>query len=194
MPNSLMKVMPEVAKARNVTARSSGGRGHDPAGALEADGDRGLVVAGAVVLLLDAGEQEDLVVHRQPEGDAEHQDRRGRCRVRPVGVKSRDPRAVAVLEDPDHRPERRGEAEEVQHDRLERHQHAAEHQEQQHEGGHGDDRRGASGSRPKMRVLGVDQLRRSARRPARRTGRRASRTSSTSRSPSAEIGSTSGPR
>ena len=52
------------------------GGGDDAAGALEADGHRQLVVAGAVVLLLDAGEQEHLVVHRQAEGDAEHQDRR----------------------------------------------------------------------------------------------------------------------
>ena len=37
-----------------------------------------LVSAPSVVLLLDAGEEEDLVVHRQAEGDAEHQDRRRR--------------------------------------------------------------------------------------------------------------------
>ena len=38
-----------------------------PAGALQPGGDRGGVVAGAVVLLPDPGEQEHLVVHRQPE-------------------------------------------------------------------------------------------------------------------------------
>ena len=86
-----------------------GGRGDDAAGALEPDGDRLVVVAGAVVLLLDAGQQEHLVVHRQAEGDAEHQDRRGR--VEGAGRREvEEPGEVALLEDPHHRPEGRGEA------------------------------------------------------------------------------------
>ena len=45
MPNSLMKLTSLVAKARNTTEIRSGGRGDDAAGALEADGDGGDVVA-----------------------------------------------------------------------------------------------------------------------------------------------------
>ena len=52
----------------------------------------------------------------------------------PVGVKCEQSGEVALLEDPDHRAERRGEAEHVEHERLERHEQAAGHQEQQHEG------------------------------------------------------------
>ena len=44
-PNSLMNVIRDVANARNTTASSSGRRRDDPAGALEADGHRGVVVA-----------------------------------------------------------------------------------------------------------------------------------------------------
>ena len=45
---------------------------------------------------------------------------------------------MAVLEDPDHRAERRGEAQDVEHERLDRHDDAAEHEEQQHERRHRD--------------------------------------------------------
>ena len=51
----------------------------------------------------------------------------------PVGVKPSRSGEVALLEDPDHRAERRGEAEHVQQQRLHRHEQAAGHQEQQHE-------------------------------------------------------------
>ena len=76
-PNSLMKVTWLVAKDDEHHGDEQRRGGDDPAGALEADGHRQLVVAGAVVLLLDAGQEEHLVVHRQPEGDAEHEDRGG---------------------------------------------------------------------------------------------------------------------
>ena len=72
-----MNVMLDVAKARNVTASNA-------AAAVTMRPVRSRPIAtdavlspGPVVLLLDAREQEDLVVHRQPERDAEHQDRRG---------------------------------------------------------------------------------------------------------------------
>ena len=109
-----------------------------------------LVVAAAVVLLLDPGEEEHLVVHRQAEGDAEHEDRRGGV-DRAGGREVEHARQVAVLEDPHHRPEGGGQAEQVEHQRLERHEHAAEHQEQQHEGDDGDDRRAASGQPAEQR-------------------------------------------
>jgi len=110
------------------------------------------------VLLLDPGQQEHLVVHRQPERDAEHQDRdrrvegSGRGEVEKIG-------AVAVLEDPHHGAEGGAEAEHVEDDRLDRDEDAAGHQEEQHEGRHGDD---AERQRDKSedRSLGVDELRR----------------------------------
>ena len=77
-------------------------------------------------------EQEDLVVHREPERDAEHEDRREDV----DGARRREAEQVgevALLEDPDHRAERRGEAEHVEQQRLDRHEQAAGHQEQQHE-------------------------------------------------------------
>ena len=102
-PNSWMKLIFEAAKAMNTTASVAGRRGDDAAGALEADGHRVLVVAGEVVLLLDAREQEDLVVHRQAEGDAEHQDRTGEHELAGRG-EVEQARQMALLEDPHHRP------------------------------------------------------------------------------------------
>ncbi len=67
----------------------------------------GVVVAG-VVQFLDAGEDEDLVVHRQPEGDDEQQHGHG-DRQR-AGVEAEQAGQVAVLEDPDGDAEHRGEA------------------------------------------------------------------------------------
>ena len=77
-------------------------------------------------------QEEDLVVHREPERDAEHQDRREHV----DGARRREAeqvREVALLEDPHHRAERRGQRQHVQQQRLERHEEAAGHQEQQHE-------------------------------------------------------------
>src|SRR5680860_366717 len=53
------------------------GAGDDPTGLLYPGRHGERVVAGAVPLLADPGEQEHLVVHRQPEQDREHQDRLG---------------------------------------------------------------------------------------------------------------------
>jgi hypothetical protein len=90
------------------------------------------------VLLLDAGEQEHLVVHRQPEGDTEHEHRHG-CGQPARGGEVEQARQVALLEDPHHRPEGRRQAQQVEDQRFHRDQHAAEHQEQQHERDQGDD-------------------------------------------------------
>ena len=46
---------------------------------------------------------------------------------------------MTVLEDPDHRPEHRGEAERVEHHRLDRYQHTAGEQEDQQQGDQGDE-------------------------------------------------------
>ncbi len=146
-----MKVMPEVAKARKVTESSSGGGGDDAAGALEPDGHRRRVVAAAVVLLLDAGEQEHLVVHRQPEGDAEHQDRRGDVESGRWAVKSSSPAPLPSWKIHTMAPKVAVRRQEVEHDGLEGHHHAAEHQEQQHEGGQGDERGGPRHQRRRWR-------------------------------------------
>ena len=100
--------------------------------------DRLVVGQPAVVQLLDPGQQEDLVVHRQPEAERQQQS---------TGMRGLDPAdrgeaeqaaQVAVLEDPDHHAERRPERGHVHQQRLQRHQHRAGHQEQQHERGQHD--------------------------------------------------------
>ena len=55
--------------------------------------------------LLDAGEQEHLVVHRQPEGEQEHDERHGGVE-RADGVEAEQARQVAVLEHPHEHAER----------------------------------------------------------------------------------------
>ena len=77
--------------------------------------------------------------------------------IGPVAVKPKHVGEVAVLEDPHHRPERRRQAEHVEHERLDRHEHAAGQQEQQDERGHHDqperERQPCADRR-----LGVDEL------------------------------------
>ena len=114
-----------------------GGRGDDPPGALEADGDGEVVVAGLVVHLLDAGEQEHLVVHRQPEGEDQDQHRHPQVE-RADGVEAEQTGEVAFLEDPDHGAEAGAEAEDVHEHGLDRHDDRAGHQEQQDQGGQHD--------------------------------------------------------
>jgi hypothetical protein len=144
------------AERQECDGQQGGGGAHDPPGPLEPERHGCCVPAGAVVLLLDAGQEEHLVVHRQAEGDAEHEDRHRRVDAA-GGREVEQAGEVAVLEDPDHRAERGGQAEQVEDQRLDRDQHASGHQEQQHQGGHGDD-----GQRPRQAgqegVLGVDQL------------------------------------
>ena len=109
MPNSLMKLTPDVAKAMNTTDKQGGRRRDDAAGALEADRDRACVLSPVrSCSSLMREQQEHLVVHRQAEGDAEHQDRRRRVE-RAGGREAEEAGEVAVLEDPHHRAERGGE-------------------------------------------------------------------------------------
>ena len=98
----------------------------------EAVGDRGGVVAGAVVLLLDAAEEEHLVVHRQAEHDGEHHQRRPRL-DRSLLPDAEQARAPAPLEHRDHQAVRDADGEQVHHHRLQRHQDRAEHHHQQQE-------------------------------------------------------------
>jgi hypothetical protein len=76
-------------------------------------------VSPSCVGLLDARQEQDLVVHRQAEDDAEHQDRDdgdGEARRR----EAQHAREVAVLEDPDERTEAGGQRQQRHHDRLDR--------------------------------------------------------------------------
>ncbi len=100
------------------------------------------VIPGAAPFLLDAGEQEDLVVHGQPEGDGEHHQRDPRV-DRPGPADREDRREPAPLVDGDDGPvsgpdrqqvhgrglERDGDRAEHGHEQEERHQdHQADHQ------------------------------------------------------------------
>ena len=109
------------------------GRRDDPARSLEAEAHGQAVVAGLHPGLPDAGEQEDLVVHRQAEGEDEDDERDGGIE-RADAVEAEQARQVAVLEHPDQGPEGGTEREHVHHHRLDGHHDRAGHEEQQHEG------------------------------------------------------------
>ena len=84
----------------NTTTMISRGRRDHPGGAADPERDAAVRVAGRDPGLVHPGEQEDLVVHRQPEHDGEHQHRHER-RDRQVLVDADQPRAPAQLEDRD---------------------------------------------------------------------------------------------
>ena len=159
-----------------------GSRGHDPTGALQSDRDRLSVVAGAVVLLLDPRQQEHLVIHGEPEGDAEHEDRCRRVGQTGGGDAERACEVV-LLEDPDHGAERGAQRQHVEHDRLEGDEQRPEHQERQDEGGN-DMIATAQGSRSAM----ARWSRRTRRPTSDEAGAGGAAGCPTSRSPSAEMG------
>ena len=92
------------------------------------------------VLLPDPAEQEDLVVHREPEQDREHQHRRERVDRHRL-VDAEPLRAPAPLEDGHEDAVRRPDADQVQRSGLERHPHRPEHrdEDQQRQQQHGRD-------------------------------------------------------
>jgi len=99
---------------------------------LQSSRDRFFQIPRPVVLLLDPREDEDLVVHRQAVGDAEHENRDARF----DGTGGSEPEQagqVAVLEHPHQRAEHDRQTEHVEHGGLEGDEQAAGHQEQQHE-------------------------------------------------------------
>ena len=95
--------------------------------------DRLVVRRAGVVLLLDPGEQEDLVVHRDAEREREHDHRHPGLDRPGRGEPEQRPSRCPSWNTHDQRPERRRERDRVHHQRLDRHQHRAGHQEQQHE-------------------------------------------------------------
>ena len=115
----------------------SGGRGDDAPRPLQ-PGDDGLVVADAALVQLDdAGQQEHLVVHRQPEPERQHQHRDRRL-DRPDRVEAQQPLEVALLEDPHDDAQAGAERDDVHQQRLDRDDHRPGHEEEQHQGGEGD--------------------------------------------------------
>src|SRR5829696_9050251 len=92
---------------------NNGGRGGNYAGGrYEALGDASGVRFAMLVGLADTREQEDLVIHRDPKDRAEHQDRYRRI-YKTQRREAEETGEVAVLKHPDHRPEARGQAEDV---------------------------------------------------------------------------------
>ena len=132
MPIIFMKTMPDRPKAPMTTASSSAALVMIRPVFWTPVATAQVVVVGPVPLLADPGEQEHLVVHRQPEQDGQHQDRVGRVEVA-LRLEAEQAGEVALLEDPGHDPEGRGDRDGVHHDRLERQHHGAEGQEQQHQ-------------------------------------------------------------
>ena len=127
----------------------------------------------AVVLLLHAREQEDLVVHRQAEHDREHHHRRPRL-DRAFAVDADEAGAPAPLEHGDDDAVRRTDRQQVHDDGLERHEQRPEHDHQQQEAE--DEHRTDQVREPVAEVVGEVDRRRVE--PADRrvdTGRRARR-------------------
>ena len=74
-PSSVGGIGPVTPKAMNTTIMIERGVGDRPSGAGDAFADRALGVAGGLVALADRGEQEELVVHREPEQQREEEQR-----------------------------------------------------------------------------------------------------------------------
>ena len=142
----------------------------DPAAALEPACDRRAVVGAGVIGLLHAAEQEDLVVHRQAEQDAEEDDRLGRLHVA-QRLEADQRRQVPVLEDPHQRTEAGDDREAVHDQRLER-QHHRPQQQEQHEVGGDEDEQGRAGEVLAHPGDHVGHLGRASRDLDRKTGRR----------------------
>ena len=113
------------------------GRGDDPRRGGQTVGHGVHRVAGLVVLLLDAGEEEDLVVHGQAEHDGEEHHRDERLDG-PAAGDADQVLAPAPLEDGDDDAVGRGDGQHVHDDRLDRHQQRPEdhHQEEERQGQH----------------------------------------------------------
>jgi hypothetical protein len=91
-----------------------------------------VAVAGAHVVLTDPAQQEDLVVHRQPEEDGEHDHRQERA-DRHVVVDTEQTAAPSPLEHGDDHAVGGADGQQVHDSCLERNQDRAEHHHQQQE-------------------------------------------------------------
>ena len=139
MPFSLMKMICEVAKAPiAIENRSAAAVTIRPVRSSPIATDSESLGA-AVARLLDPREQEDGVVGREAEGDGEEQDRH-RLLERSLARVVEQALEAAVLEDEHQDAEHGAQVEHVHDQRLDRQDHRAGHQEQDHEGGDDDDR------------------------------------------------------
>ena len=133
MPNICRKLTEPVANAKKVTAsRPAAVETMRPVRARPA-GTATVRRFADVVQFLDPAEDEDLVVHRQAEGDAEQEHRH-----RHVHRSRREPEdaaQVSVLEHPGQHAERRGQGQGAEDQRPDRLHHAAGEQEQDDECG-----------------------------------------------------------
>ena len=91
-----------------------------------------VAVTGPLELLTDPGQEEHLVVHREPEEDGEHDHRDERVRRAPWR-RADEALAPAPLEHGDDHAVGGADRQQVHDRRLERHQHRAEHDHQQQE-------------------------------------------------------------
>src|SRR3954447_427048 len=107
-----------------------GGAGDHLGAALQALGDGAAVVPGGRVALLDATEQEHLVVHAQPEDDRQQQRRRDDVDVAERVVAG--PVEPAVLEEHDHHAVGGADRQQVHQHGLQRQDHAAQDDQQHH--------------------------------------------------------------
>ncbi len=111
------------------------------AGARQAERHRLVVVRAGLAAgqpeLPDPRDEEHLVVHGQPEGDAEQQHRH--VGHQGAGRRRTQRTEMSLLEDPHQCTERRRQRQHVEHQRLQRQHHRAGEQEQQHEGDDRDD-------------------------------------------------------
>ncbi len=142
MPSALISTMSANANEAGHEDHDERRGGDDPAAPLHPAGDRLGVVAGPVPDLLHPRQQEDLVVHRQAEQDAEQDDRLGGL-DEAERLEAERRRQVAVLEDPDEGPEAGHDRQRVHDQRLGRQDDRAEQDEQHEIGRHDDEQRRA---------------------------------------------------
>ena len=163
-PMLLIVMMSARAKAAKTDDHDQGRPGDHAGRPGQALGHRRGVVAGPPVGLLDPRQEEDLVVHRQPEDHAEHDDR-----VAGDGVADRreveDVAEVALLEDPDERPEAGADREQGHDHGLDRDRDRPEEQEEDERAGEEGEPRPRSGIRSRLRLEEVVAGRGLRRRP-----------------------------
>ena len=131
-PSSVGGIGPVTPNAMNTTIMTSAAFVIGSTGAGDAFTDRPVGVAGGLVAFADRGEQEQLVVHREPEQQREEEQRRPRV-DEPLVLDAEQAGADPVLEHERGEPERGADGDEVHEDRRDGDDEAAEHQQEEHE-------------------------------------------------------------
>ena len=131
-PICLNSIRLSVAKIENTPTITTAALVTTPAVALMPCATASSVRSPRVDRLADPADDEHVVVHREAEQDHEQEQRQPR-RDPADGLEVEQALEVAVLEDPGDHAVGGADAQQVQHDRLQRHDHAAERDEQQQE-------------------------------------------------------------